>query len=163
MVKGAPSLSRFSRQGGDFDFVYPAGAYSELVTVSTYDLNCDWTSGVIILSRGGRMTLYRAVFLFAFALTSTCVSAADPNSTAATSSAPASVALDSIHLVPWFTGANRTDPQPDSAASTNEVSCLALRTYKVKRSERLTANESALRGYTTCQLVSNYQIRTAVG
>jgi hypothetical protein len=40
--------------------------------------------------------------------------------------------------------------------------CLTLRIYKVKRTERLADNESGMRGYTTCEFASNYQVRSAV-
>ena len=123
------------------------------------------------------MTLYRTVFLLAFAVASSSALAADPNVLPATPDA-SSVNLDSIRLVPWFTGTKRASSRTSDVSfqalrrrgpilltpgAWNEVSCLALRTYKVKRTERLADNESASRGYTTCQPVSNYQIRTAVG
>jgi len=41
--------------------------------------------------------------------------------------------------------------------------CLTIRTYKAKRTERLADNDSGMRGYSTCQMASNYQVRTAVG
>jgi len=125
------------------------------------------------------MTLFRVASLLVLAVASTSAFAADPNSTPASSSEASSVTLDSIHLAPWFTGTKGNDSQPAAAGRTktawsrtpafavpgalNEVSCLTLRTYMVKRTERLTDNESAARGYTTCQPVSNYQIRTEVG
>jgi hypothetical protein len=34
--------------------------------------------------------------------------------------------------------------------------------YKVKRKEHFADGESGLRGYTTCELASNYQVRTAI-
>jgi hypothetical protein len=40
--------------------------------------------------------------------------------------------------------------------------CLTLRMYKVKRTERLADGETAERGYTTCELASDYQMRSAV-
>lgn len=42
------------------------------------------------------------------------------------------------------------------------VSCLTLRMYKVKRTERLEDGDSGLRGYTACELASNYQMRSAI-
>ena len=48
--------------------------------------------------------------------------------------------------------------RPESVAS----GCLTMRMYKVKRRERLAENESASRGYTTCEPASNYQMRTAI-
>ena len=43
-----------------------------------------------------------------------------------------------------------------------DVGCLKLRMYKVKPTERLAEGETATRGYTTCELARNYQMRTAV-
>jgi hypothetical protein len=40
--------------------------------------------------------------------------------------------------------------------------CLTLRIYKVKRTERLADGQTATRGYTTCEVASNYQMRSAV-
>ena len=39
--------------------------------------------------------------------------------------------------------------------------CYTMRMYKVKATEHLKENESARRGYTTCQLARDYQIRSA--
>lgn len=41
--------------------------------------------------------------------------------------------------------------------------CLTLRTYKVKRTERLSENESGMIGYSSCQMASKFQVRSAVG
>ena len=43
------------------------------------------------------------------------------------------------------------------------ASCLKLRMYKVARTERLRQGDSGLRGYSTCQWASDYQVRSAVG
>lgn len=51
--------------------------------------------------------------------------------------------------------------QPRSAMLDDNL-CLTLRMYKVKRTERLSDNESASRGYTTCELATNYQVRSAI-
>jgi hypothetical protein len=37
-----------------------------------------------------------------------------------------------------------------------------MRIYKLKRSERVSDGESVSRGYTTCEMASNYQYRSAV-
>jgi hypothetical protein len=42
------------------------------------------------------------------------------------------------------------------------VSCLKLRTYKVRRQETLPDDESAFVSYSTCQWTTNYQVRSAV-
>jgi hypothetical protein len=51
--------------------------------------------------------------------------------------------------------------RPQSAILTDEA-CLTLRVYKVKGKEHFAAGENVSRGYTTCELASNYQIRSAV-
>jgi hypothetical protein len=40
--------------------------------------------------------------------------------------------------------------------------CYTMRMYKVKRTESLPDDETGMRGYSTCELASNYQVRTAV-
>ena len=37
-----------------------------------------------------------------------------------------------------------------------------MRMYKVKRKERFADGENGLRGYSTCELASNYQVRSAI-
>lgn len=44
----------------------------------------------------------------------------------------------------------------------NNTACLTLRMYKVKRTERLSDGDTGMRGYTTCELASDYQMRSAV-
>ena len=39
--------------------------------------------------------------------------------------------------------------------------CLTMRTYKVKRTERFRDDESAAMAYSTCQMGSNYNVRSA--
>jgi hypothetical protein len=51
--------------------------------------------------------------------------------------------------------------RPQSAILTDEA-CLTLRMYKVKRKEHFADGETGFRGYTTCELASNYQVRSAV-
>jgi hypothetical protein len=51
--------------------------------------------------------------------------------------------------------------QPRSAVL-NERDCYTMRMYKVKRKEHFADGENGLRGYSTCELASNYQMRTAV-
>ena len=126
------------------------------------------------------MTLCRAVFPFVLAA-STCALAADPNPPSATSPDPSfkssRTTPETGQFVPWFTGMKRLNRQMTSGDSTyplrrgtsnspdmaSENSCLKLRTYKVKRQERFSENESAFRGYSTCQSASNYEVRSAVG
>lgn len=40
--------------------------------------------------------------------------------------------------------------------------CYTMRMYKLKRAERVAEGESLSRGYTTCEMASNYQYRSAV-
>jgi len=40
--------------------------------------------------------------------------------------------------------------------------CFTMRSYKVKRTERVTDGERAQRSYTTCEMAGNYRFRTAV-
>lgn len=49
------------------------------------------------------------------------------------------------------------DPTPLAAT------CFTMRTYKAKPTERLRDNESGSTEYSTCQLGSNYRIRSADG
>ena len=44
----------------------------------------------------------------------------------------------------------------------NERNCYFMRMYKVKHKEHFKDGENGLRGYTTCELASNYQMRSAV-
>lgn len=51
--------------------------------------------------------------------------------------------------------------EPKSAALDDGL-CYTMRMYKVKRTERVADNQSASRGYSTCELAKNYQFRSAV-
>jgi hypothetical protein len=51
--------------------------------------------------------------------------------------------------------------QPRSAVL-NNTDCYTMRMYKVNRKEHFADGENGLRGYSTCELASNYQVRTAV-
>jgi hypothetical protein len=44
----------------------------------------------------------------------------------------------------------------------NNADCYTMRMYKVKRKEHFADGENGLRGYSTCDLASNYQVRTAI-
>jgi hypothetical protein len=48
------------------------------------------------------------------------------------------------------------------SAVLNETDCYTMRMYKVKRKERFGDGESGLKGYSTCELASNYQVRSAI-
>lgn len=55
-----------------------------------------------------------------------------------------------------------TPAGPPRSAVLNDADCYTMRMYKVKRKEHFADGESGVRGYSTCQLASNYQVRTAV-
>ena len=51
--------------------------------------------------------------------------------------------------------------QPTFAVLNDDV-CYTMRTYKVKHKEHFADGESGSRGYSTCELASNYQVRSAI-
>jgi hypothetical protein len=51
----------------------------------------------------------------------------------------------------------------ESRANANESVCYTMRSYKVKRTERLDDNQSGVRGYSTCEMASSYRLRSAEG
>ena len=51
---------------------------------------------------------------------------------------------------------------PPTFAILNDDLCYTMRTYKVKRKEHFADGESGSRGYSTCELASNYQVRSAI-
>jgi hypothetical protein len=57
---------------------------------------------------------------------------------------------------------NLTHPVEPKSATLDDELCYTMRTYKVKRTERLADDESGMRGYSTCELAKNYQVRSAV-
>lgn len=68
------------------------------------------------------------------------------------------LAIGSVQLEPGSKTQVRLAPQNLSSAT-----CGTMRMYKVKRTERLADGESGVRGYTTCEIFSKYQVRSAVG
>lgn len=48
------------------------------------------------------------------------------------------------------------------SAVLNDADCYTMRMYKVKRKEHFANGENGLRGYSTCELASNYQVRSAI-
>jgi hypothetical protein len=64
----------------------------------------------------------------------------------------------------------KTRPRLDLSTSAGQArsavlidrDCYTMRMYKVKRKEHFADGESGTRGYTTCELASNYQVRSAV-
>lgn len=49
------------------------------------------------------------------------------------------------------------------SAVLNDGDCYTMRMYKLKRKEHFANGESGPRSYSTCELASKYQMRTAIG
>ena len=121
------------------------------------------------------MTLSRAVLLLVV-LASSCAFAAGQKQQPTSPENSWSTPLESLHLVPWFTGMKHVNQDPNAApklrtrdervplspSGLRGTSCLKLRTYKVRGQETLSDGESALVSYSTCQWATNYQVRSAV-
>jgi hypothetical protein len=56
---------------------------------------------------------------------------------------------------------SRTEPGTFSLSDLNGDVCYTMRSYKVKRTERLIDNQTGLRPYSTCERASAYQVRSA--
>jgi hypothetical protein len=52
-------------------------------------------------------------------------------------------------------------PADHSLADVNGDVCYTMRSYKVKRTERLADNENGGRGYSMCEMASSYRVRSA--
>lgn len=118
------------------------------------------------------VTLLSVVALSAFAF------AGSKDVAAISGSSLPSTAVPTTITAPWFTGmrAGRV-PQltmgsvqlkPTSKArlmsqNLSSATCGTMRMYKVKRTERLAEGDNGMRGYSTCEIFSNYQVRSAVG
>jgi hypothetical protein len=90
-----------------------------------------------------------------------------PNQTADASAVPsaAEVLQQSTGLVFLEDKASNTNHPPvprPSLAVLNDDECYTMRMYKVKRKEHFADGQSGLRGYSTCELASNYQVRSAI-
>lgn len=48
-----------------------------------------------------------------------------------------------------------------SLSDLNGDVCYTIRSYKVRRTERLRDNQSGMRGYSTCEMASDYRVRSA--
>jgi hypothetical protein len=79
-------------------------------------------------------------------------------------SVPASSGLFFLKGKPRLSLSSPTVP-PTSAilnSAVNNDECYTMRMYKVKRKEHFADGESGLRDYSTCELASNYQVRSAI-
>lgn len=55
----------------------------------------------------------------------------------------------------------KKQPRGRSLSELNGDVCYTMRSYKVKRTERLKDDQTGLRGYSTCEKASDYQFRSA--
>ena len=95
------------------------------------------------------MTLSPLPLLLAFSALTTCTIAGDNLSSQTTSSQADA-------------GPHRTAPLLGlSLAGPNGDVCYAMRTYKVRPTERIREHENFFRGYSECEMASNFQIRSA--
>jgi hypothetical protein len=74
---------------------------------------------------------------------------------------PASSDLFFLKNRPRLNLSSSTAPPPKSAIL-KDADCYTMRMYKVKRKEHFANGENGLRGYSTCELASNYQVRSAI-
>jgi hypothetical protein len=49
----------------------------------------------------------------------------------------------------------------EAPAGASKDVCYTMRSYKVKRTERLDDSQSGVRGYSTCEMASSYRLRSA--
>jgi len=73
---------------------------------------------------------------------------------------PATVSNDAKLSGGVYSGLDLTT-ETKSRTQTNDDVCYTMRTYKVKRTERLTDRQRSLRGYATCVMAGNYRLHSA--
>ena len=120
----------------------------------------------------------RTLTLISVVALSTFAFAGSKNVAAISGSSLPSTAVPTTITTPWFTGMRAARvPQlaigsvqlkPTSKArlmsqNLSSATCGTMRMYKVKRTERLSDGDTGVRGYTTCEIFSNFQVRSAVG
>ena len=102
------------------------------------------------------MVVLRILLSLSLALVATGATAADNNEKAS----PATVSNDAKLSAGVYSGPDLT-AEIRSRAQTNDDVCYTMRTYEVKRTERLTDRQRSLRGYATCEMAGNYRLRSA--
>jgi hypothetical protein len=102
------------------------------------------------------MVVLRILLSLFLALVATGATAADNNEKAS----PATVSNEAKRSGGVYSGLNLTT-ETESRTQTNDDVCYTMRTYKVKRTERLTDRQRSLRGYATCEMAGNYRLRSA--
>ena len=113
------------------------------------------------------MTLARSSLLLAFLALATWATAGENLSSSQTTSSNADVGSQSSAN---RRGGGETLPSNPEVARRQDHGvglarhggvCYAMRTYKVKPTERIRDHENFSRGYSECEMASNFQIRSA--
>ena len=102
------------------------------------------------------MVVLRILLSLFLALVATGATAADNNEKAS----PATVSNEAKLSGEVYSDLDLT-AETRSRAQTNDDVCYTMRTYKVKRTERLTDRQRSLRGYATCVMAGNYRFHSA--
>ena len=102
------------------------------------------------------MVVLRILLSLFLALVATGATAADNNEKAS----PATVSNEAKLSGGVYSGLDLTT-ETESRTQTNDDVCYTMRTYKVKRTERLTDRQRSLRGYATCEMAGNHRLRSA--
>jgi len=107
------------------------------------------------------MVVLRILLSLFLALVATGATAADnPAADNKDKASPATVSNDAELFGGVYSGLDVTT-ETRSRTLTNDDVCYTMRTYKVKRTERLTDRQRSLRGYATCEMAGNYRLRSA--
>ncbi len=113
------------------------------------------------------MTLARPLF-FVLVLAGAAVAADNTSSPISSDSVQSAItqAVDQPSGLIYSVAKARAEGEPPVAdpplAKLDDGVCYTMRMYKVKRRERFSDGETGRRGYTTCEMASNYQYRSAV-
>jgi hypothetical protein len=100
------------------------------------------------------MVVLRILLSLFLALVATGATAADNEK-----ASPATVSNEAKLSGGVYSGLDlTTETRP--RAQTNDDVCYTMRTYKVKRTERLTDRQRSLRGYATCVMAGNYRLHS---
>jgi hypothetical protein len=102
------------------------------------------------------MVVLRILLSLFLALVASGAIAADNNEKAS----PATISNDAKLSAGVYSGLDLST-ETKSRTQTNDDVCYTMRTYKVKRTERLTDRQRGRRGYTTCEMAGNYRLRSA--
>jgi hypothetical protein len=102
------------------------------------------------------MVLLRILLSLSLALVATGATAADNDEKAS----PATVSNEAKLSGEVYSDLDLST-ETKSRAQTKDGVCYTMRTYKVKRAERLTDQQRSLRGYATCVMAGNYRFHSA--